>query len=272
MAPKPFFLPVGGSQRFCLYHGPSGGTAKAGILYLHPFAEEMNKSRRMVSVQARALAEHGYAVLQMDLHGCGDSSGDFGDATWASWQDDVMAGYAWLRNQISAQIWLWGLRIGCLLASTTVDRLEGKPNLLFWQPVVSGKQFLQQFFRLRLAGNLDSSGAKESTADLRNQLASGQAVEIAGYRLGPHLAAGIDTAEIVPANGIRQVIWFELSARDGGATVSPGAQKRIADWQAAGHGIQTQLVSGPPFWQTAEIELAPNLIEATAAAMGSVCS
>ena len=266
---KPFFLPVGSGQRFCLYQGPRSGTAKAGVLYLHPFAEEMNKSRRMVSLQARALAEHDYAVLQIDLHGCGDSSDDFGDATWAGWQDDVIAGYNWLRNRVNAPIWLWGLRIGCLLASRTVDRLTDKPNLLFWQPVVSGKQLLQQFFRLRLAGNLRSSGVRESTEDLRNQLALGEAIEIAGYRLGPELATGIDAAELVPTGDPRRVIWLELSAR-AGAALAPAAQERIAQWQAAGHDIQAQLVPGPAFWQTTEIEVAPMLIEATMARMDAI--
>lgn len=268
---KPFFLPVGGSRRFCLYHSPRSGTAKAGILYVHPFAEEMNKSRRMACLQARAFAEHGYAVLQIDLHGCGDSSDDFGDATWAGWQDDVIAGYEWLRNRVSAPTWLWGLRIGCLLAATTADRLEGKPNLLFWQPVVSGRQFLQQFFRLRSVGNLQSSEARESTEDLRSQLASGKTVEIAGYRLGSQLAAGIDKAELVPTGDLRRVIWLELSARDD-ATMTPAAQKRISQWQAAGHDVEAQLVSGPAFWQTVEIEVVLPLIEVTTAGLDKGCS
>jgi alpha/beta superfamily hydrolase len=40
----------------------------------------MNKARRMAALQARALAALGYGVLLLDLHGCGDSSGDFGDS------------------------------------------------------------------------------------------------------------------------------------------------------------------------------------------------
>jgi len=46
----------------------------------------MNKSRRMVALQARALAGRGFAVLQMDALGCGDSAGDMQDATWADFQ------------------------------------------------------------------------------------------------------------------------------------------------------------------------------------------
>ncbi len=77
MAPEAFFLPVANaqhSQRFCLFHPAQGRASGAPLLYLHPFAEEMNKSRRMAALQSRALAEHGYAVLQIDLLGCGDSS------------------------------------------------------------------------------------------------------------------------------------------------------------------------------------------------------
>jgi len=57
------------------------GAALGSVLYGHPFAEEMNKSRRMAGLQARALARAGYDVLQIDLRGCGGSSGDFGDAS-----------------------------------------------------------------------------------------------------------------------------------------------------------------------------------------------
>ena len=84
------------------------------MLYLHPFAEEMNKSRRMAALACRALAEAGHAVLQIDLRGCGDSSADFGDASWGDWQDDVRLGLAWLdaHTPADAPLWLWGLRAG----------------------------------------------------------------------------------------------------------------------------------------------------------------
>ena len=62
MAPEAFFLPVANaqnSQRFCLFH-PAQGGVRGGLLYLHPFAEEMNKARRMAALQARLLAENGF--------------------------------------------------------------------------------------------------------------------------------------------------------------------------------------------------------------------
>ncbi|MBN9422686.1 MAG: alpha/beta hydrolase, partial [Candidatus Accumulibacter sp.] len=118
MACEAFFLPATSGQRYCLFHRPATeGAARGALVYVHPFAEEMNKSRRMAAVQARALAAAGYAVLQIDLHGCGDSSGDFADASWAGWLDDVELACAWLRARCAAPLWLWGLRSGCLLAA-----------------------------------------------------------------------------------------------------------------------------------------------------------
>jgi hypothetical protein len=47
----------------------------------------------------------------------------------------------------------------------------------------------------------------------------------------------------------------------------PASAKRLEQWQAAGYSIGNQLVTGPAFWQTTEIEEAPALLEATMAAL-----
>ena len=74
------FLPAEPGFRFGLYFPPCSTQPRGGVLYCPPFAEEMNKSRRMAALQARAFAKAGYGVLLLDLYGCGDSSGDFSDA------------------------------------------------------------------------------------------------------------------------------------------------------------------------------------------------
>ena len=124
MPPQAFFLPVDGGQRFCVYYPAQGPRTLGQIVYAHPFAEEMNKSRRMVANQARDLSTAGFAVLQIDLLGCGDSSGDFGDASWDAWVDDVLLACGWLREKAGdAPLWLWGLRAGCLLAVEAKRRI-----------------------------------------------------------------------------------------------------------------------------------------------------
>jgi exosortase A-associated hydrolase 2 len=267
-----FFLPAASGQRFCLFHQPDPLTAPRGaVVYVHPFAEEMNKSRRMAALQAKALAAAGYAVLQIDLHGCGDSSGDFGDATWESWIEDVRLACDWLQQRSDAGLWLWGLRTGCLLASAVADRISQPSKLLFWQPVVSGKQFLQQFLRLKLAGEMLGGEGKGLMDRLREQLAQGDSVEIAGYLLSPGLASGLERAELLPAAQCSRIEWIELSGKPD-ASLSPLVSAKVEKWQTAGHNTRGHLVCGPAFWQTAEIAECAALLDASILAMSETVS
>ena len=275
-----FFLPAGDGQRFCLYHpavSAPGGGARGQVVYVHPFAEEMNKSRRMAALQARALSAAGFDVLQIDLLGCGDSSGDSGDATWAAWVHDVTLACHWLRGRAGAQVpdaaapplWLWGLRSGCLVATQAARALAEPCNFLFWAPTASGKAVLQQFLRLKAAANLADGSGKAVLVGLRSDLAQGKSVEVAGYQLSSALASGLEAADLT-APAARQpaprMEWFELSTRPD-ASLSPVALQTIGQWQSAGYAVGSHLARGPAFWQTSEIEDAPELVQATTQAL-----
>ena len=265
-----FFLPRESGQRFCLFHPARDYKARGAVIYVHPFAEEMNKARRMAALQARAMANAGFDVLQIDLLGCGDSSGDFSDATWQTWTDDILAGYLWLRTRSQAPLTLWGLRAGCLLAANAADKLtDEQVNFIFWQPVISGKQHWQQFMRLKMAGGLTSGSAKGVSEGIKQHLAAGQTVEIAGYSISPLLAGSLEKAELeIPDVHPGRVIWLELSTRDD-VILAPLSQKRVEEWQASGINVEAKVVYGPGFWQTTEIEDAPELIAATMSALES---
>jgi hypothetical protein len=62
------------------------------------------------------------------------------------------------------------------------------------------------------------------------------------------------------------VVWLETSLRDE-PTLAPVAQKSIGQWQAAGYSVAARVAHGPAFWQTTEIEDAPQLIAATLAGL-----
>lgn len=267
-----FFLPSASGQRFCLLHQPEAQIARRGsVVYVHPFAEEMNKSRRMAALQAKAMAAAGYSVLQIDLYGCGDSSGDFCDATWESWIDDVTLACDWLQQRCDSDLWLWGLRTGCLLASEAASRIKTPSQLLLWQPVVSGKQFLQQFLRIKTASEMLGGDNKGLMDRLREQLAQGDSVEIGGYRLSSNLAAGLEKAELARPEQAKRIEWFELSGKPDGS-LSPSASIRIEKWKSAGSKARGTPVYGPAFWQTAEIAECPALIDASLLAMSGAGS
>ena len=265
--PRPFFLRFTAGNRFCLLHAPDR-EAIGAVLYVHPLAEEMNRSRRMAALQARALAAAGWVVLQVDLFGCGDSDGDFGDADWQRWLADVAEARDWLRGETGQEPVLWGLRAGCLLASGAASRASERVDLLLWQPVISGRQHLTQWLRLNVAGRLlDASSADRSgTKELQARFARGEAVEIAGYRMTAALAAGLESAELSPPAAPARVAWLEVAGGED-ASLTPASSARIDAWRARGHDASGHVVKGLPFWQTQEIAEVGPLVAATNAVL-----
>jgi exosortase A-associated hydrolase 2 len=226
----------------------------------------------MVAATARQLHAAGHEVLTVDLEGCGDSAGDFGDATWERWTDDVLDAVAWLRQQgAGGPLWLWGLRAGALLARAAARRLEEPCHLLLWQPSLQGRQVLQQFLRLRSAAQwTGSAGDKADEPSPQAELKAGRSTEVAGYRLAPAMASGLEQARL-DATGLRpgRLVWLDLASGPGAATPSPASAAAQEAWRAAGWQLQARVVQGPAFWQTTEIEAAPALAAATLEALAA---
>jgi exosortase A-associated hydrolase 2 len=265
--PEPFYLPLRRGRRFCVRYS-ADGLAKGSFLFVHALAEEMNKSRRMVSRQASALADRGFSVLLVDLHGCGDSDGDFGDADWTSWRDDVVDAGMWWRTQSGHAPILWSMRAGCLLACDAASAM-GADQFLFWQPQPTGAQALQQFLRLRVAQGLGSSThARVKTQELRDALARGESLEVAGYLLAPGLALGLEASNLALPQSAVRAAWIEIVA-DADTGARPVAQTRVDAWRNSGVDATLHLVEGPAFWQTQEIAESAALVEATAAIVGA---
>lgn len=270
-----FVLDAGDTgHRLCLYHAPPRPVIeRAVLLHVPAFAEEMNKTRRMVALAARALAADGVAVLTTDLYGCGDSAGDFGDASWDHWLDDLQRAHAWLRRRSAAPLWLWSCRAGALLADAYAGRLDERVNHLLWQPVLQGKAVVQQLLRLKAAASWASGDGKAQIEQARSDLAAGRSIDVAGYRLSGELAAALEHARFGPPPEGRadpgRIAWLEMAGRQTPVELSPAAAKAVEPWRRAGWSVQAQGVAGPSFWQTVEVEEAPGLVAATVDALRS---
>ena len=271
---EPFFFDVDPGTRFCLYHAPNPQVAPRGaILYVHPFAEELNLSRRMAAQQARAFAALGYAVLQVDLFGCGDSCGEFAAGRWPLWQRDLAVAADWLVQRQAGPLYIWGVRLGALLAmdmaaSRAVD------GLILWQPVISGRTCINQFLRQQLALNRSalaarrpaSAGAQDSppgggVAALRHQLAARGRIEVAGYELDLALVRGIESCEAIRLDLLPcSVHWFSSAAMP---------RRLAARWQGAGVALHYHAIELLPFWSDPARPESPSLLAATARAFGS---
>ncbi len=252
---------------FAVYH-PSRlpGPAKGGFVYLPPFAEEMNRSRRMAALQANNLAAKGLAVLLLDPFGTGDSAGDFGDARWEIWREDVTTALAWLSERCGGSVGLWGLRLGALLAAdVAAQNPKCLARLLFWQPLLSGDNYLTQFLRLRVAAGMNGGVEKETTKELRARWANGETVEVAGYDVSAELASAVSEIRLQPlvaSLGDLPVDWLELTSSPDGDHL-PASRRLIDESTEEGRRISARAVPGEAFWSIQEITLAPNLLAAT---------
>jgi exosortase A-associated hydrolase 2 len=268
---EPFFFDAEPGTRFCLYHAPNPHVEPRGaILYVHPFAEELNRTRHMAALQSRAFAAMGFAVLQIDLFGCGDSCGDFNAGRWEVWKSDLALAAAWLAERTSGPLNLWGVRLGGLLAMDFAPQLE-IDNLILWQPFLSGRACINQFLRLRLADQLrqeaaaPAPGAPRSTSALRAQLAVHGVIEVGGYEVAVPLVKAIDACDaahiqLPPCT----VHWFAHGA-PAPPRVAASAARLGERWKADGVTLHFHPVDGAEFWAGDGLIECTALLDATSA-------
>lgn len=245
---------------------PGNGAARGCVLVVPPFAEEMNKTRRMVAELSIRLAERGIATVIPDLYGTGDSAGDFGDADWQTWQRDIGSVAAWAATRGTPVDRILAIRLGAALALDCIasGNLPGAyRHTVFWQPVFDGARFVTQFLRLRAAASL-TGNQKETVSELRASLQAGQVIDVAGYALSPCLAASLsDLAmpDVLPAE-LGCVASIEVTRSPDAAISAPLAQlcERSV---AAGCSISVHTAVGEPFWSSTEIVRVRGVIDRT---------
>ncbi len=279
----PLYLPTDAGVVFTLsVTPPATACPKHWVLYCPPLAEEMNKSRAMVMLQARQMAQAGCGVLIPDYAGTGDSPGEFEQVCWDQWRKQMVWLLNWLAGQGAESVSLWGLRLGALMAVDVMTHYLSRQQealirplpierLLLWQPVASGKTWLNQFLRLRVASGIfqkpdaginaeNKAGKKESAQDLRQRLASGEVLEVAGYRISPELAEALESQQLTDYTPppSTEVMWLEVGAQTD-PKILPVSARIIDQWQQAAVPVQAHALQGDQFWMTQEISYAPGL-------------
>jgi|KBSMisStandDraft_5_1062788.scaffolds.fasta_scaffold230996_1 exosortase A-associated hydrolase 2 len=265
-ATKPLFLQGTRGRLFCIHHAPQGNRPDRCFLYVPPLGEEMNRCRQMASLQARRFAELGYGTLLLDLHGTGDSDGEYRDGTWDGWKDDLRVGVEWLASQGYRKTVLWGVRHGALLALDLARGLPPPHRLLLWQPTLNGQTALTQILRIEMAASL-SDESNLGTKALRERLTAGSTVELSGYEIAGPLAMALDRARVADYFDLADahVTWFDVLASEDQEAPRISV-KTQAEWSAAGAQVRYETVIGPAFWQVWERVLAGALLERTSAA------
>lgn len=263
----PFFIETPTGRRFAVHHRPvDPGACRGHVLVVPGFNEELNRCRSMVTLQALAFARQGFGTLVVDLHGTGDSDGDYRDGRWDIWLDDLRAARRWIESQPGSCRGVLGIRLGAMLATRLhAEWATDRIGLALWQPVVDGKLHMNQFLRLRIAARLDQPNLpKETTASMRAELAEGRTIEISGYELHPDLIAAVDAERLIdhlPASGA-PVVWLEHVTADN-PEAAPPSQKVLQAWAAERREARLQTFTGPQFWHVHERVVNDAVIELT---------
>jgi exosortase A-associated hydrolase 2 len=265
---EPRFLDFNGRRLFTLHWRPTGPCTGA-VLYLPPYAEEMNRCRSHVAAQARALAASGRHCLLLDHFGTGESEGLSTEADWDLWLADAEAAANWLHAQTGLALTVWGLRTGALLAAElAAGGRVGIERLLFWQPVVDGKQYVNQYLRLRIASQMVHGAERETTSSIFDRLKAGENVEIAGYPLPGRLAVGMAARRMAGMDGLARlpIDWIEVVGQ-AGQGLPPASQRLVEGLVAGGARVRTATAVAPMFWQLAGNQMAPELQSVTSRMM-----
>lgn len=242
------------------------GKVNGCVLILPPFAEEMNKTRPMFTRLGNLLAVNGIASVLLDLYGTGDSGGDFSDATWSVWQDDVAQAIKWCELKRIPVTNLLAVRLGCSLAVEMAhsERLPSLRSTILWQPLFDGRRALTQFLRLRVAASMLSSKGKETVDSLRRLLRAGKSIEIAGYQISSQLAAELDQIVVPSAlpDDFGAVTWIELGLYSGANL--PSLTASIIDKTIENGGlVKVKIYQNEAFWSSTEITCIDSVIEAS---------
>jgi len=267
--PEPVFLDGPAGRLFAVHYAPVAHppTGHPAVLYLPPFAEKMNRSRRMAALLGRRLAVAGVGLLVLDPYGTGDSEGDFARARWETWCADAAAALAWLRARGYEDPGVVGLRLGACLALAVVAAQGGGVSMaVLWNPVVRGELFLNQFLRIRAAAGIARGDGGESAKVLRQRLRDGQSVTVAGYPLVPQLAAAVGKLDLgaLALGCPSPIAWFEVGG-DTDAPLPPAAAAVVERLRAAGIDTRARSVRGEAFWTIEETVVVDDLLEATTA-------
>ena len=244
-----------------MLHAPEAEARPTAALFCHAFGEERKSSALAMARLARAVARAGFPALRFDYYGCGDSEGEFADATVGTRLEDIATAAAFLRRRTEAEgVCLLGLRLGATLAARAAERLADCAGLVLVEPVTDGAAYFGGELRRKLVRRMMTEGRGDaSPAEMLRRLERDDAVlDLDGFAVrGPtykELAAlGIRAGEVSFAG---PVLVVQVHFKD---RPKPELEAACAAYREAGARVAFHRLVLPPFWNRIEVILAPEL-------------
>lgn len=191
---------------------------KHRVLVLPAWFDESNKLRHFTVEVMRRLDGAGIDSFLPDLPGCNESLAPLQTQTLASWRTEAAEAAAWFSATNVLTV-----RAGAAIAP---DALPG------WRYApVGGSSQLRGLLRARVLSAREAGRDEDRDALLGEGRERG--LELGGYRLGPAMIAELETAELAPAEGQREVAQGDLGGGGLWLRAEPDHNPKQADALAA---------------------------------------
>jgi pimeloyl-ACP methyl ester carboxylesterase len=159
------------------------------VLLCHPGPQDYRHTHWAFRKLATLLAKEGFHVLRFDYSCTGDSAGESTDANIAQWTEDVTAAARELQDSASLRrVSIVAMRLGAPLAARACSRGLRLDDMVFWEPVVSGKNYLSELER---AQELSLLWQRFPENNARS------ADELLGYPMPSHVRSSISEIDLL---------------------------------------------------------------------------
>jgi Serine aminopeptidase, S33 len=272
-------------HRFGLWVAPNEATPRGVILGIQTPGEENNLSRRVMVQAAHRFAERGFVTLLFDPYGIGDSAGLSSQARLQDWRSDFMKISHTVRLRYDIPLFLWGSRLGTLLAADLlISQSDTTRGLMLWAPMAHGRTWVDQLSRAANlsqvlsksralsqansapnAGEIDGdtvSGPPSLQVDIPS-LSTSKCKVLAGTSYRDALIEEIRHLSLLPIKNDSQfsdkpkIAMFSVSSslgqskdENGRLSLPPALSTLRDNWVQAGYQVHAQNVRADPYWSS----------------------
>jgi pimeloyl-ACP methyl ester carboxylesterase len=224
---KSFFFGAG-RRLYGTLHEARGSAKSTGVLLCYPGVQEYNITHWAFRKLAGLLSRDGLPTMRFDYSSTGDSEGEVEEASLDHHVEDIAAAADELMDQTGVRKFsLVGMRLGALLAAAAVARGLRACELVLWEPVLRGTDYIGELERL------DTDVSTRRLHDVHEPR-----MELAGYPFPSSMRLALNALELkafVP-KGVGRVCLFLCGA-------SPEATEVELLWRRAGLKVSAQVVS-----------------------------
>jgi pimeloyl-ACP methyl ester carboxylesterase len=146
---NPLYFGTSEEPLFGVYHPPHAEIGReVGVLLCYPMGQEYMRAHRAFRQFALLLSRAGFHVMRFDYFGTGDSAGDGSEATVERWVEDIACAIDELKDSAGVErVAVVGLRLGGTLAAVACGNRDDVDQLVLWDPILSGKQYVAELMR-----------------------------------------------------------------------------------------------------------------------------